>query len=237
LPIVTAQDAASLNTNPLFSNAGGTAAADYFVSASLPAITGTGITTDYNNNARSLTPRMGVWEVNGTLAVTMLSFTGTATANSNLLQWATAAETDHNYFELQRSEDGISFSTLSTISGMGNITGGHQYSYTDIQPLNGKNYYRLKQVDNNGRISYSAIISISNGKAAQQFTAYPNPVTNDIIYISLSTAAVVKCYNSAGQPVFTKYITAGTHSIDVSNLAKGVYLLSTDKKTAMIVIR
>lgn len=237
LPIVTAQDAASLNTNPLFSNAGGSAAADYYVYAALAAVTGTGITTDYNNNSRSLTPRMGVWEVNGTLAVTMLSFTGTATGNTNLLQWATTAETDHNYFELQRSEDGLSFSTLTTISGTGNISGGRLYNYTDMQPLNGKNYYRLKQVDNNGRITYSAIISISNGKAAQQFTVYPNPVTNDLCYISLSAPAVIKCYNSAGVPVFTKYMAAGTQSVDVSRLAKGAYFLNANAQSVMIIIR
>lgn len=237
LPIATAQDANSLSTNPLFASAGGTLAADYFVSAALPAITGTGITTDYNGNARSLTPRMGVWEVNGTLAVSLLSFTGIATGNTAVLQWTTASETDHHYFELQRSQDGISFSTIATISGLGNSSNGHLYSYSDMQPLSSINYYRLKQVDNNGRITYSAIISIINGKDNQQLTAFPNPVTNGVLHISLQAAAVVKCYNSMGLLVFTKYIGAGTHSIDVNKFSKGIYFLSANAKSTMIVIR
>lgn len=237
LPIVTGQDAASLNTNPLLSNAGGAAAADYYVSATLPAITGTGITTDYNNNARSLTPRMGVWEVNGTLAVTMLSFTGTATGNSNLLQWVTANETDNNNFELQRSDNGSSFSTVATIDGAGNTVTRHLYSYQDMQPLIGRNYYRLKQIDQNGRVSYSAIISITRGKESQQFNVYPNPVTHAVLNIQLSSATVIKIYNSMGTQVLVKSIAAGTQQLDVSSLAKGMYFVNSGTKTELIVIQ
>lgn len=235
--IVTAQDVNSLSTNPLFAAAGGTLAADYYVSATLPAITGTGITTDYNGNARSLTPRMGVWEVNGTLAVSLLSFTGMATGNAAVLQWTTSSETDHKYFELQRSQDGISFSTITTISGLGNSSSGHLYSYTDMQPLSGGNYYRLKQIDINGRIAYSAVINITIEKGTQQCRVYPNPVTHAVLNIQLSSAAVIKIYNSTGAQVLTKLFAAGTQQLDVSKFAKGIYYLHAGTKTEIVVIQ
>ena len=96
------------------------------------------------------------------LPIELLSFTGEAISNKNILNWKTATETNNNHFSIERSIDGISYNNLINVNGSDNSTVTKSYSYTDASFTNSVNYYRLKQVDNNGAFKYFSIIAIDN---------------------------------------------------------------------------
>lgn len=100
----------------------------------------------------------------GTLPVNLLYFKAqTKNAHTQLL-WATASEQNNDYFNIEKSENGIDFSTIGTVHGAGNSQKLLNYSYTDNTPLHHKTYYRLKQVDFDGKWKYSPTIAIADGK-------------------------------------------------------------------------
>jgi hypothetical protein len=96
------------------------------------------------------------------LPIELLSFTGETISNKNILNWKTATETNNNHFSIERSIDGSNFFEIGVVNGSDNSTVTKSYSYTDISFANSINYYRLKQVDNNGAFKYFSIIAIDN---------------------------------------------------------------------------
>lgn len=94
-----------------------------------------------------------------TLGVELNRFTAKATDKSILLNWVTSSEKNNKSFEVLKSYDGKSFTSFATINGVGNSDTEKTYSYTDENPYAGANYYQLKQIDFDGKTSYSNIIS------------------------------------------------------------------------------
>lgn len=145
-----------------------------------------GMSTDLSNNTRiiSATIDMGPFENQlAPLPVELTSFDATLIGESVLISWSTATELNNDYFEVQRSSDGINFYTISAVHGQGTSNQAQHYQHTDHHPLSGQNYYRLKQVDYDGTHDYSAIrvITMVEGK----ITTYPNPVT-DALHIAFN---------------------------------------------------
>lgn len=135
------------------------------------------------------------------LPVTYLNFNVIKNSNSNSLKWATASETNCDIFEVQRSFDLTSFSTIGAIKGAGFSNEIVNYHYDDYLPFYGKIYYRLKQIDFNGEFSYSEIRVInSNSKSNVSF--YPNPVKNKFFNVNLTDydgeTIHMNIYNNAG---------------------------------------
>jgi len=129
------------------------------------------------------------------LPVNIVSFTGQRKDTKIDLEWITATETNNKGFELQRSADGRNFGNIAFIAtkalqGMGNTK--LQYKYTDERPMNGTNYYRLKQVDKDGKSSYSAVVSVRSAASDVIFIdVFPNPV-KDLLKIKLGSPTVNK---------------------------------------------
>ncbi|MCW3102647.1 MAG: hypothetical protein JWO09_1087 [Bacteroidetes bacterium] len=166
------------------------------------------------------------------LPIELLSFTGIAGPDGNLLSWSTASETNNDYFELERGRDASSFTTIGTIDGHGNSSTVLNYDLTDSHPLPGINYYRLRQVDFNGEYTYSNAIAISTAEEAFVL-AYPNPAASQQISVDVSgNISEVSIYNMMGEVVYHSCFVSGrTLSVDV--LAKGVYVIkaiSSDNK-------
>ena len=117
-------------------------------------------TAEYTGAEGTLT---GPWTIqngssasNTTLPVTIISFTGTYKNDAIQLQWITAEENNNLYFEIQKSTDGKNFTAL----GRSNPTSTGVYSYTDGGALAELNYYRLLQMDGDGTVHYSPIITV-----------------------------------------------------------------------------
>lgn len=97
------------------------------------------------------------------LPIELVSFNGIKkTCNQNVLSWSTATEHNNDHFDIERSLDAITFEKIKEIKGNGNSSQMLKYDYIDLKPSTGINYYRLKQVDYNGKFEFSSIIGIDN---------------------------------------------------------------------------
>jgi hypothetical protein len=96
----------------------------------------------------------------GSLPIELMSFEAKPYNEDVLLEWTTASETNNDYFEVERSYNGIDFNSIGIVKGAGNSSTLKSYSLTDYEPLTGLSYYKLKQIDYNGDFSFSDIVSI-----------------------------------------------------------------------------
>lgn len=118
-----------------------------------------------------------------TLPITLTSFTAKSVDKNILLNWVTASEENNNYFEIQHSADGKSFTTIGKINGAGTSRVAKDYSFTDENPFAGTNYYKLVQHDFDGKTS--EFITYTDSKiAASQLSVY---ATSSDVKITLSS--------------------------------------------------
>jgi hypothetical protein len=168
------------------------------------------------------------------MPVTLTSFNGRYSNSAAYLDWQTSQEINSDHFELLKSTDGQNFSLVSSIKSAGNSNTVKNYSYTDYTPGNSQYvYYRLKQVDINGKFAFSSIVKISLG-AKMGIEVFPNPFVSNFTasFSAAKTAeASVVLRNSIGQPVFKQIVKVnkGNNSVVINNLpalTTGVYYLS-----------
>ena len=198
-----------------------------------------GITLDIDNGIRSTTnPFQGADEPGVAVPVELLTFSGVKMLQYNLLQWTTATEQNNKGFDLERSVDGSNFTSLvfiPTKAANGNAVSQTTYSFNDEKPLAVKGFYRLKQMDKDGRFSYSSVITI-NGKPVTQLSitgVYPNPVANRfnlLVNTPVSNRVSIAVRNFSGQPIMQQQrtLTTGNNSIpmNAAALPAGVYIIS-----------
>ena len=245
-------DANKLTTNPLFISPGAASigistVAGYKLQQTSPCInTGMFIPNapsadfwgDTVPTSGSLPPCRGAFEYSTTLPVKLIAFNAVNNGSSNQLSWTTTWEIKNAGFWVQRSADGSIFTDaffIPTNNNGGNSTAIIKYAYTDVSPYNGINYYRLKQIDQTGKQTYSAIIKVAKiGLDEPAISFYPNPVDHQIINIELhnpkSTKYKVALINLAGQVIISSQINHSgensTTAFDVSKLnVKGLYFL------------
>jgi hypothetical protein len=169
------------------------------------------------------------------LPVELVSFTATTDLSGVILQWMTASELDNDRFEIERSEDGKSFSKIGTVTGNGTSNRKIKYSFTDTKPLPEVSYYRLKQVDFDGTHKYSKIISVKNKAltASTILEAYPNPFAEKLsvtVTIPVSEPeATLTLYNLQGRKLQTIKTALekgmNTFELNTQHLASGVYII------------
>ena len=171
----------------------------------------------------------------GTVPVTLLSFTAQLQANKTvLLNWQTTAEINNNYFDVERSNDGLIFNVIGRVNGQGTSLLPHNYSMLDLHPLDGFNYYRLKQFDFDGHFIYSnvEVVELKNNEA---ITIFYNNQNNSVQLLFNKTQhdLHVKLYASNGQLIKSASSTnvLNSYTLGLPTLATGVYLLQviTDK--------
>lgn len=168
--------------------------------------------------------------------VELTSFSAKATSEGVLLSWTTATEINNHGFEIERSLNGTEFYTIAFVQGAGTTTETKEYSYTDDVDYKGGEtfFYRLKQVDLDGRVNYSSIVEVEFDvpKDFVLHQNYPNPFnpSTTIEYAVPKTSFVsIKVYDLTGQEVASlvnEIKEAGTYEIkfDARSLASGVYL-------------
>ncbi|MDA3616817.1 T9SS type A sorting domain-containing protein [Polluticaenibacter yanchengensis] len=162
----------------------------------------------------------------------------------NTISWSSVSETANKGFEVQRSTDGINFTTIAFVASKainGNSNTTIQYSYLDENPAIGENYYRVKQVDLNSNSSFSNVAKIIKGLARTEgVTLYPNPA-KDRVNIALNSLngkkSTITVFNNNGKSV-RQISLLGTGallntSISLDGLANGLYFIKveTDGKT------
>lgn len=189
----------------------------------------------------------GVWEVDlivSPLPVEIVKFTGhyNISAKANDLVWTTASETNNNYFEIMKSVNGTYFTSIGKVNSSGNSSGNSHYSFQDRNPITGNNFYRLKQVDLDGRTKNSGIIKIEVKKNATDLIIYPNPAGSNI---SIENAdgfekSSIEIINILGIDVTDKTIinkeTNRKVNVDISQLPPGYYVLKLTGKSGSLSI-
>ncbi|OAQ41814.1 hypothetical protein A5893_01470 [Pedobacter psychrophilus] len=166
--------------------------------------------------------QFGIGEGFGTLPVKLVKFLASADAKTARLYWETASELNNDKFEIERSSNGTDFIKIGELKGNGTSQKLNTYSFKDFSPINGVNYYRLKQVDFNGAIEYSDIKFVSFDIKETTFSVYPNPVS-DFINFSESVKSV-EMYNLQGAKVFQQNTTTSSIKIP-SEINNGVYII------------
>ena len=159
------------------------------------------------------------------LPITLLEFNADLINSVTKLNWTTGSEINNNYFDVERSADGLNFDKIDKIEGFGNSNELRNYSTIDKNPLYGVNYYRLGQVDFNGHKTYSEIKTVFNYRE-NDIEVYPNP-TIDVVIIEGENIKNIKIRDLSGKEM-NIYIEKSdiNNIIDCRKLSKGIYILN-----------
>jgi len=169
--------------------------------------------------------------VNPAMPVTLTSFEAKATNNKSVtLQWQTASEENNDYFSIEHSIDGTNFQEIATQAGNGTTELVQNYSFLHREVENGLHYYRLKQVDFDGKFEYSNIVTATIKRSNDDVILTPNPTSN-VILIQTKTPyernADFRILNMQGQEVLTSVLQAGDTDMElnIADFPVGIYYL------------
>lgn len=159
------------------------------------------------------------------LPVELTSITATTRGKNVLIEWKTASELNNDRFEIERSIDGKSYETIGAVKGEGSSTKEVDYSFNDKRPVFGVNYYRLKQVDIDGKYDYSDVV-LAEVKS-DKIIISPSR-TQDVFRVHLpnESAATIKVYNISGQLMLVRDNVSETQEIHIGNFVNGTYFVA-----------
>lgn len=167
------------------------------------------------------------------LPITLVSFTAEKIRDTKaLLTWKTASEINNTGFEVEKSLDGQNFEKIGFVNGAGNSQNAQTYTFTD-ENLTTSAYYRLRQIDIDGKFEYSPVVFVENDR----LNIYPNPASADL-FVEVGKENVnlpARLLNAQGVEVWKGVLASPTNQLDVSNLPKGVYFLNLVKGGKKIV--
>ncbi|TAK35083.1 MAG: T9SS type A sorting domain-containing protein [Saprospiraceae bacterium] len=158
------------------------------------------------------------------LPVEISAFSARLVSNAILLNWATASETNNEGFFVERSFDANNWELAGFVPGHGTSLEVRQYSFADGAVFSGTTYYRLKQVDFDGRFEYSKVVSVNKNKDAGSLSIYPNPAA-DYLYFTKGVDGEILFYNLPGQLLLRQTFESPQDGVDISSLGNGQYIL------------
>ena len=141
------------------------------------------------------------------------------------LEWTTATEQNSRYFTVERTQDGVNWSSIGQVTAAGNSQQILQYNYVDRQPLTGVNYYRLQEVADDGSSVYSSIRNLNFTGAATAISWYPNPTHDRLTISSNGNLQSITLTTLDGRILQTVEGFASGQSLDFSRYAFGIYFL------------
>jgi PQQ-dependent dehydrogenase (s-GDH family) len=166
-----------------------------------------------------------------TLPVHFVSFTGNLlTDRTILLNWVAETDEQHNYFDVEKN---INSSWVT----LGRVAKGSPNRFIDGAPLSGDNYFRLKQVDLDGKVNYSKVIDVRYGAADYIVTTYPNPV-KDVINLKIASpkqgTLLIRLMDMQGKVIYSRKQNVDNGSVDLPIPCKGLpsqlYLLTVSEE-------
>jgi hypothetical protein len=179
----------------------------------------------------------GMLTVDAILPVEMSFFQAEVFSNSVKLAWETSIEVNNHHFEIERSVDLKNWEIIGFIDGKGNSSEENNYQHIDKSPVQGLNYYRLKQVDFNNKFSYSSVVNI-NFRTLNKSSVFPNP-TKDVLVIlhANDKSYLLQLVSINGQVIKTYFPDESTTEIDLSNIPRGIYVLKIKNQSGHIIER
>ena len=150
------------------------------------------------------------------------SFSTTSLGNKTEIKWSTSSEKNTANFEFEKSADAKNWNQLTSIEAAGNSEFEKNYTTTDTEKFVGKMYYRLKQVDQDGKFNYSEIKNIYK-KANIDISISLNPCI-DYIQVSFGISESIwniEIINFEGKVIINEKANSSRKNINISSLAKG----------------
>lgn len=183
------------------------------------------VTSDFKNIPARAFPTIGAFEVGSSiLPVYWFTFDAKLSGAVVNLNWQTSFENNNRYFEVEKSADGRTWGTVTRINGAGESKTMRSYQTKDIQPLPGTSYYRIKQIGNDGSVTYSDIRMVNNNKPG--FAVFPNPSSGVFVVAGNSQQATnIRVLDVTGKLILNHNGFGNRFHIDLSGKAPGVYLL------------
>ena len=158
-----------------------------------------------------------------TLPIILTSFNIQSRKNRTInLHWTTSSETNNDHFIIERSQDGRHFKKIGRVKGEGTTNIKQSYNFTDRNPFDKVSYYRLKQVDYDGRFSFSDVRSIHSKIDNEKPSIYPNPVTDMLFIESADSIISVRVFNNQGRIVISSDVKDKSQ-YDLQSLPNGIY--------------
>jgi hypothetical protein len=219
-----------------------------------PTVGGAGIVGHYNGTAwdavSATYSSLDTWTVTGytgtfspfivaspgpgaILSTELLNIKAKAVNNANIISWETASEINNKGFEVERQNANGTWASLGFVQGIGKAA---TYTFTDKGPLS-ISYYRLRQIDFDGKETLSKVVSVSQDTKGR-ISISPNP-TSDKVTINLNQndvsnqTATLVLSDMTGRQVWAQTTTSGAFQLDLSHLAKGMYVVTLQSNNAI----
>ncbi len=161
--------------------------------------------------------------------IELISFQGKLENNQIRLDWSTAQERNNEKFEIYKSQNGMDFEFIGSVEGAGNSDSRLDYSFYDLDPQIGPNYYKLKQVDFDGSFAWTQIIQVNYNSDNRDLKVYPNPAKNTLFvkFDENISKEQIQIFDVQGKYWKTKIVESGdtVKELDLNNLPSGVYTL------------
>ncbi len=148
------------------------------------------------------------------------------------LKWITASEKNSKEFDVERGTDGKDFAVIGSLTAASNSANTRTYSFTDNQASEGNNYYRLKQIDLDGKYTYSKIVTVNFSNTINQFSLIPNPASSKVqlVFNQLTDGtedALIQITTLNGQVLQNVYHAIQNNAVELntSDLSSGMYLV------------
>ena len=172
-----------------------------------------------------------IFGLNG-LPVELVHFKATNIDDKVSLDWQTASELNNEGFQVERSKDGLNWEGIGFVKGRGNSSMINNYSFMDLSPVKGNNYYRLKQLDFDGSFEYSTIKTVLIEKEGISFHVFPNPVRDRKFNITFDEipkhTVTLTLFNMNGQVLKVLQVENLNTEMDLGGYASGMYLLEVN---------
>jgi glucuronoarabinoxylan endo-1,4-beta-xylanase len=176
------------------------------------------------------------------LPIKLINFDAKAQENHVQLNWATSSESNSQGFEIERGENGKEFSKIGYVKSEANNDKSNEklaynfYDHTSSSVVGGLLYYRLKQLDLDGKFEYSQIKSVKM-ETLESIKIYPNPVA-DFLSIegsNLSQIKSIELLDTKGSSIYKSNFAE--NKIDMNNTSPGIYFLKIEKMDGKVEVR
>lgn len=184
---------------------------------------------------------------NGVLPIELFSFDTKVNKNNIELIWATASETNNDYFVVQRSMDGLNYSDIKMIKGAGNSSERREYAFKDMNPNYGRAYYRLKQVDFDGQSETFAPVAVEFTSLQSTDLMFSNPVRQGgevTIYSNANSDEILKLtvIDMLGKKIIEHEFSGVSYSFQLdANMKPGIYFVKvssgSSEKTGRLMVK
>ncbi|MDB5201400.1 MAG: C-terminal target protein [Ferruginibacter sp.] len=162
--------------------------------------------------------------------VNLTRYTATRDGKRNKLEWETAQEAGSSHFDIEHATDGINFKKIGNRQAAGSSSTPQQYSFYDEAPVAGKNYYRLTQIDVDGKSTSYEVKWLQVDVNNSTTTVGPNPATDQLTIRNAKAGSTYYIFNNVGELMQQGKIPQATATLNVKTLVTGSYLLVIGKE-------